>query len=144
MRMRTKKIVDWVSYILFRLAEGATTIVSMKFCFWIGGISGSLLYYLLKKYRLLAIRNIHFAYGDSLSESEIIKLVKLHFSTLGSNFLCSVKLSTLESEELENYIEFEGLKYLQENIIEKKPIIYLVPHMGAGNYWHKLDRLLPQ
>ena len=143
MRMRTKKIVDWVSYILFRLAEWATTIVSMKFCFWIGGISGSLLYYLLKKYRLLAIRNIHFAFGDSLSDSEIIKLVKLHFSTLGSNFLCSVKLSTLESEELENYIEFEGLEYLQENIIEKKPIIYLIPHMGAWELLAQIKSIAP-
>ena len=115
MSVRSVNIVDWISYILFRLAEGIISVFPMRICYWIGSLSGQLLFYLLKKYRSLAIRNLRFAYGDSHSESELAKLAKLHFSTLGANFLCSVKITTLSSERIEDYVEFEGTEYLQKS-----------------------------
>ena len=138
MSVRNVNIVDWISYILFRLAEGIISVIPMRICYWIGSLSGQLLFYLLKKYRSLAIRNLRFAYGDSHSESELAKLAKLHFSTLGANFLCSVKITTLSSERIEDYVEFEGTEYLQRGEIEKTPIIYLTPHMGA---WELLAQI---
>ena len=58
MSVRSVNIVDWISYILFRLAEGIISVIPMRICYWIGSLSGQLLFYLLKKYRSLAIRNL--------------------------------------------------------------------------------------
>ena len=138
MSARSINMVDRISYILFRLAEGIISVIPMKICYWIGSSTGTLLFYLLKKYRSLAIRNLRFAYGDSQSENELAKIAKLHFSTLGANFLCSVKITTLSSERVEDYVEFEGTEYLQKSEIEKTPLIYLTPHMGA---WELLAQI---
>ena len=134
MSARSINMVDRISYILFRLAEAIISVIPMRICYWIGSSTGTLLFYLLKKYSSLAIRNLRFAYGDSQSESELAKIAKLHFSTLSANFLCSVKITTLSSERVEDYVEFEGTEYLQKSEIEKTPLIYLTPHMGCLLY----------
>ena len=143
MSARSINMVDRISYILFRLAEGIISVIPMRICYWIGSSTGTLLFYLLKKYRSLAIRNLRFAYGDSQSESELAKIAKLHFSTLSANFLCSVKITTLSSERVEDYVEFEGTEYLQKSEIEKTPLIYLTPHMGAWELLAQIKSVAP-
>ncbi|OUU89009.1 MAG: hypothetical protein CBC36_04070 [Verrucomicrobiaceae bacterium TMED76] len=143
MGKRHQTLVDWLTYILFRLAESILLIAPMKLCFWVGSISGTLLYFLLKRYRELAIRNIRIAFGEELSPCEERRLARLHFATLASNFLCSLKFGTLPSKKLANFIEYDGVQHLIHNEKEKIPIIYVTPHMGAWELLAQIDSIVP-
>lgn len=143
MGKRHQKLVDWVSFILFRLAEAILYIAPMKLCYWFGSIVGVILYFSLKRYRELAIRNINIAFGEELSPSEQKRLARLHFATLSSNFLCSLKFGTLPSKKLANFIEYDGVQHLINNEKEKIPIIYVTPHMGAWELLAQIDSIVP-
>ena len=138
MGKRQNKPSHVLAYIAYRLAETALTVPPMWVCYRTGQFIGLICYYLLKRYRSLAENNVRIAFGKTKSEPEIKQLVKEHFITVGANFVCSAKLTTVSPNKLNNYIEYEGKELLQENAEKGIPIIYLVCHMGA---WELLAQL---
>jgi heptosyltransferase-2 len=138
MGKRQNKPSHVLAYIAYRLAETALTVPPMWVCYRTGQFIGLICYYLLKRYRSLAENNVRIAFGKTKSEPEIKQLVKEHFITVGANFVCSAKLTTVSPKKLNNYIEYEGKELLQENAEKGIPIIYLVCHMGA---WELLAQL---
>jgi len=138
MGKRQKRLSHGLAYIAYRLAETALTIPPMWFCYRTGQLIGLICYYLLKRYRKLAEHNMSIAFGNKKSAPEIKRIVKEHFFTVGANFVCSAKLTTVSPNKLNDYIEYEGKELLQENAEKGIPIIYLVCHMGA---WELLAQI---
>ena len=138
MGKRQNRLSHVLAYMAYRLAEKALTIPPMWFCYRTGQLIGIICYYLLKRYRSLAENNARIAFGNTKSAPEIKRLVKEHFLTVGANFVCSAKLTTVSPNKLNNYIEYEGKELLQENAEKGIPIIYLVCHMGA---WELLAQI---
>ena len=131
MGKRQKKLSHGLAYLVYRLAETALTIPPMWFCYRTGQLIGLICYCALKRYRNLAEHNISIAFANTKSTHEIKQLVREHFITVGANFVCSAKLTTVSPKKINNYIEYEGLELLQENAEKGIPIIYLACHMGA-------------
>ena len=125
MGKRQKKLSHGLAYLVYRLAETALTIPPMWFCYRTGQLIGLICYCALKRYRNLAEHNISIAFANTKSNHEIKQLVREHFITVGANFVCSAKLTTVSPKKINNYIEYEGLEQLQENAEKGIPIIYL-------------------
>lgn len=133
-----KKLSHGLAYLVYRLAETALTIPPMWFCYRTGQLIGLICYYLLKRYRNLAEHNVSIAFANEKSVPEIKQLVREHFITVGANFVCSAKLTTVSPNKINNYVEYEGLELLQENAEKGIPIIYIACHMGA---WELLAQI---
>ena len=143
MGKRQKKLSHGLAYLIYRLAETALIMPPMWFCYRTGQFIGLICYYLLRRYRNLAEHNVRIAFANEKSVPEMKRLVREHFITVGANFVCSAKLTTVPPNKLNNYVEYEGLELLEENVEKGIPIIYLACHMGAWELLAQINSPVP-
>lgn len=99
-------------------------------------------FYISKKRREIALKNLRMVYGDSLSDSEIINLA-----------ICSFEHAVLSIAELffidrilekaPKAIRYKGLEHLDQALEKGKGIILLVSHAGSWELLGLLGRKIP-
>jgi KDO2-lipid IV(A) lauroyltransferase len=98
---------------------------------------GTLLYYVLKKYRKVALQNLTLVYGKEKAPAEIkamAKAVFLHFGQMSTEFL---KLPTLDKERVDSLVEVEGEEHLKASVAEGRGTLIMTGHFGN---WEMLGR----
>src|SRR5437762_223337 len=93
-------VFHFVSYLGFRLGEAWIRLLPIEFVFAIGRIGGGLAYGLLRRRRVIALRNLRLAFGGKMSESQLRALGRRHFQLLGANLLAGLKAASLSDEQL--------------------------------------------
>ena len=91
---------DYPVYLLYRAGTDLLVLLPLPFLFAMGQICGAIAWLFLPQYRKLALRNVHIAFGDELSETEMRRIVRRHFRWLGANLLCSVKFTRMPMEKI--------------------------------------------
>ncbi len=122
---------QYVAFVAYRGFELVVGRLSIGFCFALGRQVGRLLYFLMPGYRELARRNLRIAFATEMSETEIRRLSREHFLTLGGNLFSSVKLGLMPVEEVNARLEIEGRRHIAREVERGKGIVYLIPHLGA-------------
>ena len=82
--------MDYPVYLAFRALTLAVGALPLTWVFRLGRLGGWLAYVFLPPYRRVAVANLLIAYGGERSPSEIRRLARQHFLTLGANALCSL------------------------------------------------------
>ncbi len=98
---------------------------------WLGWL-GSLAYYVVVGEREKVIRHLKFAYGEELSEKEVIKTAKGVFKMAGKNLgdiLFFLKIDTLE--KYLKYVKVEGQEHLDAAFQKGKGVVAFTGHIGA-------------
>lgn len=97
---------------------------------WIGRVIGRLGFYLDKKHRDIAIRNLTTAFGDTKTANELYILAKKAFENLGMNIMEFCRLPWLTEKDLDGYIECEGFDSFKEARDKGNGVIFLTGHFG--------------
>lgn len=100
-------LMDRLIYLLALGVISFVRLLPITVCFVLGQALGLLLWAILPRYRRLAKRNLHIAFGTSLSEERIDALARKHFTNLGANIICSIKIPALSHNQLRSRICFE-------------------------------------
>src|SRR5438876_2517383 len=131
---------DYPVYLFYRAGTDLLTLLPLPFLFAMGQISGAVAWLVLPHYRKLALRNVHIAFGDELSEKQMRRIVRRHFKQLGGNLLCSVKFTRMPTEKILERVRLENFEYVEHCFRPKQPFLLFLSHIGS---WEFCTRLFP-
>ena len=131
---------DYPVYLFYRAGTDLLTLLPLPFLFAMGQISGAVAWLVLPHYRKLALRNVHIAFGDELSEKQMRRIVRRHFKQLGANLLCSVKFTRMPTEKILERVRLENFECVENCFRQKQPFVLFLSHIGS---WEFCTRLFP-
>jgi Kdo2-lipid IVA lauroyltransferase/acyltransferase len=110
-----------------------------------GRFLGGLAYFLDGRHRRVACRNLTMCFGKEMSPAEIRALACENFKRIGENFLCPVKMFSLEPTRLWERLEIVGGEKLvaHEKADPSASIILALGHFGNFEMLAHLGRDLP-
>lgn len=111
--------------------ESFLRLLPLVLCARIGQMLGFCAYHLDRGHRLMAQHNLTIAYGREKDARWIRNMARLHFQTLGSNLMCSLKLPLMEERDIVKHVTTEGLEHAGAIVAEGKPVLCAVFHMGC-------------
>ena len=131
---------DYAVYLFYRAGTDLLTLLPLPFLFAMGQIGGAIAWLVLPHYRKLALRNVHIAFGDELSETEMRRIVRRHFRWLGANLLCSLKFTRMPMEKILERVRLENFEHVENCFRQKQPFVGFLSHIGS---WEFCARLFP-
>lgn len=131
--------MDRVVYALFRVLARVIRALPLETGFRVGSCLGCAAYWVAWRYRRLALRNLGIAFPEK-SPSELHRIARDHFRTLGANLLASLKLPTLSREEIEAVVKVEGIETIDAGIAAGRGFVMVVSHLGN---WEMFPQLTP-
>jgi len=108
--------------------------------FALGRFGGSIAYHFAGPYRKLALRNLEIAFGREKSASELRRLARQHFASLGGNLLASVRMADVPRDRLKELVTLDGFEIADAIIREKRGIVMVISHIGN---WELFAQLMP-
>lgn len=130
-----RKIRYNVLYVLIRCMIVLSNVMPRKLWLRIFGVLGQLSYYFATRSKALTIKHLTFAYGSEKSPSEIKKLSKKVFKSLGMNagdLIQAYKIT--EYDKFKKMVVLKGEEHLNNAIAKGKGVIALVSHLGAFEF----------
>ncbi|MBP1699890.1 MAG: Lipid biosynthesis acyltransferase [Deltaproteobacteria bacterium] len=98
------------------------------------------MYYLDLEHRKVALQNLHLAFGQEKSESEILNIAKKSFQNLGMTAIEFFRLPKMDVETFKKKVTIEGLEIVKKALEGKKGILLLLSHFGnwelSGGHFH--------
>ncbi len=88
-------------------------------------------YYASKRHRKIVKQNLHFLFGDTMSEEEIKSITKYSFKNLLLNFLHVMELRNISREELESKITIQNREVVERVHAEGRAVIYITAHYSS-------------
>ncbi len=132
-----------LAYFGYRAFESLLKLVPLPACFIAGQLLGHGAYYAFGPYRRLARRNLHIAFEGEMDEREIHALTRQHFSTLGSNLLSSIKLTTMRERQVHERLQIEGAEHVRAATEAGHGALYLISHLGAWEILAQVGAAVP-
>lgn len=96
----------------------------------LGPMIGALIFRLDKKRRRVATENLKRAFGRSISDAEIERIVKKVFSNIAVMFFEFMRLPWLDEKRLDALVEFEGLIHFDDALKKGRGVIMCTAHYG--------------
>ena len=100
---------------------------------------GTALYYLLGRYRRVAIKNLTLVYGAEKTRAEIVGMARAVFQNFGETAVEFVKLPQLNREQTEALAVVEGYEHLAAAMERKRGILMISGHFGN---WEFMSRYI--
>ena len=121
-------IIDYCSYILFRLCGPIIRRLPLAASLSFGVRLGGLFYYFDTRRKPIAYANIKTVFGTKLSPFQISNLTKEFYRTFGQNLIEIFFIPLINKEYINKYISIEGLNYITEGFKKGKGVILLGIH----------------
>src|SRR3990167_7125304 len=128
--MKKASLIEYLAYWLVRFFSLVVIALPPKANFILGralGISG---YYLLKKKRNLALKNLKTVFRDELEYWQIERTVKKAFISLALDIIEAMYIPKIDSRYINKHIRIENLRFLDEALKKGKGVILLAYHLG--------------
>ncbi len=90
---------------------------------------GRVAYHIDRRHRSIAYRNLKESFID-MGEGELKRLVIEVFENIGMNFMEFARFSRFTCENIDRYVEFCNIDYLEQIRKMERGIIYLTAHLG--------------
>ncbi|MEM7147499.1 MAG: lipopolysaccharide heptosyltransferase II [Verrucomicrobiota bacterium] len=133
---------EYLVYLAFRFFELVLYFTPLNVCWRVGECLGTVVCYLLPGYRALAIRNLTIAFGREKSSEEIRRLARRNFAVIGRNFLCSLKVSVMSIEKIEERVTFKGEEEMVEIAKSGQGAVIALMHLGNWELSAQLKSLI--
>ncbi|GAB6099440.1 hypothetical protein JCM16358_13190 [Halanaerocella petrolearia] len=117
-----------IGYYAFKLLQGLANLLPANLSYYLARKLGSLLFYLVKRRRKLAVNNIQSALDYSKEES--YDLAKLIFQDIAIKFIEVCRLSNWSRQDFETKIEVEGLNNLEQAYNQEQGVVLFTGHFG--------------
>ncbi len=110
--------MDRLIYFIALLFVSLIRMLPLHCCFRCGQGLGWLAWILLPQYRRLARKNLQIAFGTEFSSTQIRHLTRQSFMMLGANILSSLKMPSMQVEEIRKTFTIEGADYFEQFIVQ--------------------------
>ncbi|MEA3187396.1 MAG: heptosyltransferase [Chthoniobacter sp.] len=135
--------MDFVVFLIYRIAVAVLCALPLPVDFWLGRTFGTLAYFVLRPYRTLVLRNLKIAFGGEKSAVELQLLAREHFATLGANLLCSFKVAAMPAEAIAARVSFENLDTLLNALRQGDGVVMVISHIGNWELFAQLAHNAP-
>ena len=98
----------------------------------LGRVFGSIAYWLDRRHRRVAQKNLTWCLSDTLSPVEIHACVREHFRRLGENYCSAIKTASMSKESLASRVEFVGAEHFvhNKNSVPGGSLVAAIGHFG--------------
>ncbi len=117
-------------YVFFRLWTSWAKRLPITSLSSYGGKFGYLLFYLLRRWRRVALSNLKLAFGEEKNGDEIHSICRELFKNIIRDMMEASRLDDLEDSYLKDLVRFEGKHYLDNALKEGRGVIALSAHLG--------------
>ncbi len=131
------------TYAIYRCLEWLIGLLPLSLCWRIGSLVGSIAYLFGNSYRRLALRNLRIAFTGEKDDLQIRQLTRSHFQALGRNFFCSIKISRMPTEAVEECITYEGREHILKAAKQGKGVITTIAHLSNWEILSQIPSLGP-
>jgi heptosyltransferase-2 len=132
---------DFLVYILYRTGSAVAAALPLPFLFAFGQFLGVCAWMCSGKYRRIAKRNLVIAFANEKSPRELRRLVRQHFRRLGTNLLCSAKLTQMSPEKILERVKVENIEAMAREFRAGVPVVLVLSHLGT---WEIFAQLMPK
>ena len=137
-----KRVERGAGAIALRLIVGPLRAMPLPLARKCGRGLGMALYYLLGRYRRVAIKNLTLVYGQEKSRAEIVGMAREVFQNFGETAVEFVKLPQLSREQTEALAVVEGHEHLAAAMEQKRGILMISGHFGNWEFMSRYVTLL--
>jgi heptosyltransferase II len=134
-------MLDFLVYLLYRAGMAITRIIPLSVLFRVGELLGLCAWFVLLKYRSLALGNAAIAFGNGKKPAELRRLMRRHFQRLGANFCCSVKLTAMPVEAILRRVRVENIDAMDRQFRQRTPVVLILTHLAT---WELFAQLMPK
>lgn len=131
--------------VIYKLMLGLTWLISLfppSLLRLIGGAFGNVFFYIDRRHRVIARKNLRFAYGGELSEAEVRRLVRRCYRHLGRVAFDMLWLLHVSPERLKRRVVIHGAGHASAAIARGRGVILLNPHFGNWELNSFMSRVL--
>ncbi len=121
---------EYILYISLQLITKAVKFLPVKIILIFGKILGTLAFYIDRRHRNVAYKNLRMALAGELSLSQSRKILKQNFQNFGMNLTETLIIPRFDRRYVDRYIEIEGKENLDAALAKQKGAIMLSIHMG--------------
>ena len=114
--------------LILRFLIKLANFLPLRFSLWLGKTGGKLIYFLLPRYRHIAYANIRFFLG--MDRKKALRITRNLFENLGMFINEIFRFFRLNKNNIDSYVDFEGLENLDTALSEGKGVILLTAHLG--------------
>lgn len=126
MARKRNPIALWCKTSLTLLFLYSTALVPLGFARFLGRYLGRMAYYVVPRVRTVGLKNLHLAYGDTISEEEKKKILKASMENLGILAAEFPHLPLLRSVKRDSLVRLKGLEHLDGS----KGGLFIGAHLG--------------
>ncbi|MEP6822702.1 MAG: glycosyltransferase family 9 protein, partial [Chthoniobacterales bacterium] len=138
---RPSCMLDFCIYLLYRAGTGLVRLLPLPLLFSCGQLGGLLAWILSRKYRTLALHNLHIAFSGEKSEHELRRLTRRHFQQLGANLLCSAKLGSMPLDKIAAHVSLENADLVHREVRAGRGVVVILSHLGN---WELFAHFFPR
>lgn len=125
-----RKPYRYLLYILLELASFIVILLPYRLAVILGGFFGGIAYYILPKYRNIALENLRLSFSGEKSEKEIEQIAREVFRNFGRTAMECLNARKLNRENIKNLFVEEDYDPIKRILSEGKGVIVLASHFG--------------
>ena len=134
--------------LLYNVARAGVALIQALPLTWVallGRWGGGLAYWLDKRHRRVALRNLAMCFGQERSPAELRALAQENFRRLGENYACAIKTAQMTYEQLRRRVVFVGNPLLTSPPTQVPPpnVVAAIGHFGNFELYARFVQFAP-
>ena len=128
--MKKNSIIEYSAYALARVFGALIVSLPIKVNLFLGKGLGIMGYYLLKKKRRRALKNLKIAFGGQFPEEKLEHIVRKAFISLSLTIVETLYIPRINPRYINKHVRIENLRYLDDALKKGHGVILLAYHLG--------------
>lgn len=128
--MKNYSLIDYCLYFLVKAISSIVRFIPIGLSVSIGRVFGFMAFYLLRRKRRIAYKNLKMAFPD-YPPRKINSILKQTFMNCAQHFIEIFYMPWIDEKYIDKFIEFEGLDNVLNIMENKKGSIFLCLHEGS-------------
>lgn len=125
---RTAK--ESAEYLAFLSLKIPIFLLPRSFCLSLGEVLGSMVYYLDRKHRKIALSNLAIAFDPQLSITDRKRIAQASFKHFGRAFMDILKIRQFRLDKMQKLLMVEGREHLVKALRQQKGALLFSAHYG--------------
>jgi KDO2-lipid IV(A) lauroyltransferase len=134
--------VDTLLYLITRGLVAFVQALPLRWVASLGRAGGGIAYWLDRRHRKVAHRNLNLCFGHEKSAQEITLIARENFRRIGENFTCAAKTAAMTFEQLRPHVEFVAPPSFASPA-EPRSVVAAIGHFGNFELYARFGQFSP-
>jgi KDO2-lipid IV(A) lauroyltransferase len=136
-------MMDTMLYLLARALVGGLQALPLSWVARIGRAGGAAAYWLDRRHRRVAQRNLTLCFEPEKSPAQIRALARENFKRIGENFACAAKTTAMTLEQLRPHVEFDAPSLVSPPGGRSQRAVAAIGHFGNFELYARFGQFAP-